>query len=420
MKQITAIGAALVLALAVGACQSDTAGPTGSTDIPVATSTPAPAAPAPTPTPAAQPGAEPQKVFTLDAYAPSTIAVTYNGEASQARITTYWTSLDDHNTVFDVKEHLVNKGGTVVRAFGMGCIQADADQPGVKEIGGYWFDINQKPFDPRRNPEKISECRNQCVPTWRELEPEFGPWEQYVADDSVQAATVTPKCFKSERRKKTVREQQSCTNTIRVKSETWETREVEIECQCQETGPKDVPGQATWLPSILEGQCEVEVGPQAATQTPALNCHQNGQQQIVQDYVCRADTERTLALCRNVACPTPTPTCANTAAFFKGGANGGIFNLASSSDANELAWVNAHVGLGPWEKFDSEGSKNDSCTGADVAAKVVLVKAGSQQSAGYEYRAYINVSAGQQICSYNPPGPSDGKDISHVSYFRCD
>lgn len=47
------------------------------------------------------------------------------------------------------------------------------------------------------------------------------------------------------------------------------------------------------------------------------------------------------------------------------------------------------------------------------SAKVALVKAGTT------YRYHLNVSDGQTICSYNPPGPPKAKDISHVSYLGC-
>jgi hypothetical protein len=199
------------------------------------------------------------------------------------------------------------------------------------------------------------------------------------------------------------------------------TREViderPCECACRETEePRETPGTFSWASEILQGQCEVEALPIGiATTTPALNCHQVGTQKIAIDWLCRADTERIRTLCRNVACPTPEVTCANTAAFYKAGANGGLFNLANSGDAAELAWVNSYVGLGPWEKFDSGGDEDNECTTADVSAKVVIVKAGSQQSATWSYRTYLNVTAGQQLCSYN-----SNKDISHISYFRCD
>ncbi len=391
-------------------------GPTSTTTTrtpPTAAATPVPA---PIPTPAAVANPTPAG-FDLACLADSTLTVKYTGQASRATIETFYTSFDNQTLEFGKQSHTVNSGDTVTRAFGKACIQGDADQPGVKLIGACFFDKAGAPFNPSRNPEKVTECRTvPCVEEWRESEPEitYGEWGACQRGETAcgQTRLVTISIY----------ETNSCTRVRRLKSTREVIDERPCECPCVETEqPRETPGAFSWVPEILQGKCEVEQFPIVidTLATPQLDCHQNGTQKITLDWLCKADTERIRNLCRNVACPTPPPDCANTAAFYKTGANDGLFNLDNSSDASELAWVNAHVGLGPWEKFDSEGEKDDECTGADVSAKVVIVKAGSEQSATWEYRTYLNVTQGQQLCSYEPPGSSDGKDISHLSYFRC-
>lgn len=83
------------------------------------------------------------------------------------------------------------------------------------------------------------------------------------------------------------------------------------------------------------------------------------------------------------------------------------FELPNSSIETETNWVNANVKPGPWIfLYKNDGST--PCAAAQIDASVVLIKAGTK------YIYYLNVSAGQQLCSY------DGKDISHVSYFTCE
>lgn len=187
------------------------------------------ATPVPTPVTAPAPGTS---SFELTGAKPSTIYVKYTGEASFATIVTFYTSFDDQKTPFGKQSHTVKSGDTVTRVFDGTCIQGDADQEGVKEIGGIFFDINGAPFNPTRNPEKVTECRNQCVPRWEELEAEYGDWEDYVSQSDVEASTQTQGCTKDQRRKKTVRERNTCSRETRIKTETYETRKVEIQCPC--------------------------------------------------------------------------------------------------------------------------------------------------------------------------------------------
>jgi len=85
------------------------------------------------------------------------------------------------------------------------------------------------------------------------------------------------------------------------------------------------------------------------------------------------------------------------------------FELPNSNPETETNWVNSHVTPGPWIFLNkNDGSFSGNCTTAQIDASVVLIKAGTQ------YIYYLNVVAGQQLCSY------DGKTISHVSYFTCE
>lgn len=388
------------------------------------TASPSPAAGGTVGTPTAVLPDEPNKAFELSCLDSSTISVKYTGGASRAAIDTWYTSLDDQDTAFAKQSHQVNSGDTVTRSFGVSCIQGDADQPGVKLIGGCFFDKDGKPFIPSRNPEKVTACRTKpCDPASKEswiedAEYSDGQWGSCSPDNQPPnyASAATQQCFKKKTR--TWTSINVCTKEKRYRT-VWVYDE--CECQCVETQePRETPGTFSWAPEILQGKCEVEAFPIGIATTPQLNCRQIGTQKIAVDWLCKADTEKIRDLCRNVACPTPSPTCENTSASYKSGANGGLFNLANSGDAAELAWVNTYVGLGPWEKFDDEGEKDDDCTSADVSAKVVIVKAGSSQSIAYSYRTYLNVTAGQQLCSYDPPGNDKAKDISHVTYFRCD
>lgn len=206
--------AVCTIAVAYACGGGEVSGPTSNTPNPA----PAPvAAPQPeaTPTPAAPaPAPSTGPAFTLVGSTPSTITVTYNGEASSATIETFYTSFDDQETPFGKQSHTVNRGDSVVRAFGQVCIQGDADQPGVKLIGGVFFDINGAPFNPSRNPEKVKECRDRCVPEWKELEPTYEP---YVQAEQFSVSTVTQsECYRDQW--KIIREQNTCTKEIREKS----------------------------------------------------------------------------------------------------------------------------------------------------------------------------------------------------------
>lgn len=229
---VTVLGFAASAILAGVIIGCDTSGPTSPTPT---TEAPPPVAAAPAPAPTATPTAvqpdDPGLAFELSCLADSTLTVKYNGGASRATIETFYTSFDDQTTPFGKQSHTVEAGGTVRRAFGQVCIQGDADQPGVKLIGGCFYDIKGNPFIPSREPAKVKECRDRCVPEWRELEPEYGDWEDYTQAEAFTEAT-TQGCYKDQRRRKIVREQNSCTKEQRVKSETYETRKLEIQCPC--------------------------------------------------------------------------------------------------------------------------------------------------------------------------------------------
>lgn len=385
---------------------------------PVVSATPIPAPRAVDPTP------EPGSAFVLKFYDNAGFELFYNGGASYAGVTASITNFDDQDTPLPVPgysdgivPYTVASGSSWNYSFNRQCVQLDVDQPGVKLIGAAYFDQNGKRVS-QINDEIRKACgATPCVEKWVADEEATITYGEYGACQQGETAcakvrTVTVEIF----------ETNSCTQARRLKS----TREVidELPCECACVEPKNVteiPSTVYWNTAILEGQCNPEVLPlvgiEASTVTPSLNCRTTGQQRINLDYVCSEDSFRTRDLCKNVACPT---TCDNTPASYKGNANGGLFNLDNSGDAAELAWVNTNVLVGPWEKFDDEGEKDDDCTTADVSAKVVIVKAGSASSIEYSYRTYLNVTAGQQLCSYDPPGSDKAKDISHVTYFRCD
>ena len=83
------------------------------------------------------------------------------------------------------------------------------------------------------------------------------------------------------------------------------------------------------------------------------------------------------------------------------------FELPNSSPTTETNWVNNNVTPGPWAFLNKNQDFGSNCTTAQINASIVLIKAGTK------YKYYLNVVAGQQLCSY------DGKGISHVSYFTC-
>lgn len=224
-----------ILAFAAGivlqGCDSGSvSGPTPTTEAPAPVA--AAPAPAPTPTPGAVAGEDPA-AFTLEGYAPSTIRVTYNGEAAQAKVETFYTSFDDQTTAFGKQQHTVSKGAFIERAFGQVCIQGDADQPGVKLIGGIFFDIDGKPFNPTKEPAKTKACRDRCVPEWKELEERsIGEWEDYQAPPSFGEAAITDKCYKDQRRLIIVFEENKCPQGKRELRRFYEYRKVEIPCPC--------------------------------------------------------------------------------------------------------------------------------------------------------------------------------------------
>ncbi len=103
--------------------------------------------------------------------------------------------------------------------------------------------------------------------------------------------------------------------------------------------------------------------------------------------------------------PTPVPECDDIAATSSASQG---FVLGNSSQSTETNWVNNNVDPGPYEFWAKHDDFDDNCTTAWFSAKVVLVKA----STSYKY--YLNVTPGQQLCSFT------GQDISHITKFRCD
>jgi hypothetical protein len=307
---VLGIAASAILAGAIIGC--DTEGPTAPTPTTQAPAPPVAAAPAPapspTPTPSAIGGADPAPSFTLEGYAPSTIRVTYNGESPIASVDTWYTSLDNQDLEFAKQSHSISRGGTLERAFGQVCIQADADQPGVKLIGGVFFDINGRPYNASKQPEKTKECRDRCTPVWREAEPKVTKGEWGECKPAVNGATDNGQlCTRARSVLTVITEVNSCTQETRTKSERKSEESEACQCPCIETKePEQTNGEPSWSETILQNKCEVEVGPldfEADTITPEKNCHQTGKQIITTDWLCQDDTKSTRELCRNVVCP---------------------------------------------------------------------------------------------------------------------
>jgi len=194
----------VAVACLLAACNSGTV--TGPDPVETVAQAPEPVAAA---TPAPQPVAGgPTTAFELSCGSGSTLSVKYNGPASRATIETFYTSFDNQDLVFGKQSHTVNAGDSVTRTFDV-CQQADADQPGVKLIGGCFFDKRGEPFNPTKSPEKVAECR--CVPTWKRAEKYetiYGEW-----------VTAQDACSKTRTVTYRYTETQSCTNATRTVDE---------------------------------------------------------------------------------------------------------------------------------------------------------------------------------------------------------
>jgi hypothetical protein len=227
---VLAFTTAAILAGVFIGCTSD--GPTSPT--PTTQAPPPPVAAAPAPAPAPTPGlVDPTAApgFELACLGGSTLTVKNTGGVVAA-IETFYTSFDNQDLAFGLQKHTVQNGDTVTRTFPDVCIQGDADAPGSKLIGGCFYDIKGNPFVPSRSPEKVKECRDRCVEKWVEAEPTYSEWEDVIEETDLSESTQTPKCYKSQRRKVTVYEQNSCTQATRTIREDWEYRKVEIQCPC--------------------------------------------------------------------------------------------------------------------------------------------------------------------------------------------
>jgi len=149
-KLTTAMLASMV---AIG-CGGSPTSPTTPAPTPPATTTPsAVATPVPTPNPNTSGG------LTVTYSAGACFSVT-NPFTIAIELTSWYTSFDNPHAPLDPqrKPHLA-PGASWGHCYNLACIQVDVDQPGVKELGGYWFDVNQRPFDASKEPSKIAACR---------------------------------------------------------------------------------------------------------------------------------------------------------------------------------------------------------------------------------------------------------------------
>lgn len=142
---------------------------------PQAQATPAPQQVSPTPSPSGP-------LFELWGEQGGTIKVKNNG-SGPATIRTYYTSFDNQELEFGSQEGQINAGDTLSRSFPVSeCFQGDAEAVPGKIIGGVFFDKDGKPFNPTKNPEKVTECRTTpCVPTW-------GEWTDVVEEQTAQCS----------------------------------------------------------------------------------------------------------------------------------------------------------------------------------------------------------------------------------------
>lgn len=205
-----------------------------------------PVAVAPAPQPTATPtaiGDDPVKAFELWGTDDQCIHVKYNGPASLARITTWSTGFEnqDPKDKPDLKSHDIGINGTVDRCWtGKSCFQGDADHPGVKEIGGVFFDKNGKVFNPSREPQKRVACQTApCNPEAKESwvedrEYSDGEWSSCSPNNQPPTTESAVGCFKKKTR--TWTSTNICTKQTRTRTE-W----VYDECEC--------PCELTKLPS---------------------------------------------------------------------------------------------------------------------------------------------------------------------------
>lgn len=106
----------------------------------VASPSPTPPPPVTVAPPAETPTTEPKgRGLELTCHNNSTLRIK-NTNTIAVALTTYWTPLDAPLLFRDVIPETVQPGATLTRVYGKGCIQGDGDQPGVKEIGGCWYD----------------------------------------------------------------------------------------------------------------------------------------------------------------------------------------------------------------------------------------------------------------------------------------
>ncbi len=118
----------------------------------------------PEPTPVASPSPTPtpntSKVFEIWGSAGSCLSISYNGEASYALIETSYRNIDSQQNSGHEQRN-IPKGEVFTRCFGISCIEADAEQVGVKPIGGIWFDKNMNPV----SSQQVSDSCKRVTPT---------------------------------------------------------------------------------------------------------------------------------------------------------------------------------------------------------------------------------------------------------------
>jgi hypothetical protein len=90
--------------------------------------------------------------------------VAYSGDV-RAEIETHWTTFDGQGSPQDRWRLFIEPHSELAVSFPKTtCFQGDAEQVGVKPIGGVFFDRNGDPFNPSLQPEKVVECGVRPTP----------------------------------------------------------------------------------------------------------------------------------------------------------------------------------------------------------------------------------------------------------------
>lgn len=226
-------------------------------------------------------------------------------------------------------------------------------------------------------------CECACVAEWKELEPEiiYSSWTECSKGENG--------CFQSRAVKTVIKEKNSCTGEIRLKSETFSTEKKECACICEPT--YTTREEITYTP-WSKGEC--------GTRTKTVKTYQKNsctnEEKLIDTQVFTETKE----------CPSACLTTKATSNAIN------PFEIANAGDATELAWVNANVSPGPYAIL-AKVKYVEACALSQYAAPVILVKAANT------YVYFLNVVVGQNICPNILNKNGKPQAISHITYFTC-